>query len=45
MAVAILDLLDSPEKKRAYGVAGRKFVKKYFSPELVWREIERLYNN
>ncbi len=44
MAEKICRLLDDESLRKRMGAAGRKWVKENFAEELVWRDIEKLYN-
>jgi glycosyltransferase involved in cell wall biosynthesis len=43
MANALLDFIENEDKRRKYGLAGRKFVEENFEQSIVWNEIEKLY--
>jgi glycosyltransferase involved in cell wall biosynthesis len=45
MANTLLDFIENEDKRRKYGLAGRKFVKENFEQSIIRREIEKLYQS
>ena len=43
LLAALSTLYDNEDKRKMMGQNGRKFVVDYFKPEIIWREIEKLY--
>ena len=43
LLAALSTLYDNEDKRKMMGQNGRKFVVDYFKPEIIWREIEKIY--
>ncbi|MDR1023608.1 MAG: glycosyltransferase family 4 protein [Prevotellaceae bacterium] len=43
IASALLGFIENEDKRHKYGLAGRKFVEENFKQDIIWREIEKLY--
>jgi glycosyltransferase involved in cell wall biosynthesis len=43
IANTLLDFIENEDKRRQYGLAGRKFVQENFEQSIIWKEIEKLY--
>ncbi len=43
LLTALSTLYDNEDKRKMMGQNGRKFVVDHFKPEIIWREIEKLY--